>query len=220
MALLHNWLLPSFCAAVLTHPIWNWRFCWGRSAYLINTVSSIGKMCSTDLRPYFDCPLRFFFLFNNRSQPCQQFDREHEDTPELLLGTWHLFAVTGFLWWTIKLCSDNLSPTQNILRRPQSCCVCGQHLSHMFLNARGRDTLTLPRKSQMSSSHPDLEGMVFPPRLPPPTPPPTHPPTAAAAAAAAGGARDSQMVCASLHGSMCKKKKGKKETWIWLHNRK
>lgn len=66
-------------------------------AFYNHTVSSIGTMCSTDLRPYFDCPLRFFFLFNNRSQPCQQFYREREDTPELLLAVWHLFAVTGFL---------------------------------------------------------------------------------------------------------------------------
>lgn len=202
MALLHSWLLPSFCAAVLTHPVWNWRFCWGRLAYLITTrypaLAQCAKSWGLILIALWGF-LSYLIIGVNRANSFIGNARTHQS---------FFYACGTGLQSLVSF--DERSDCALII----SCCVCGQQLSHMFLNTRGRDTLTLPRKSQMSRSLPDLEGMVFLLACPPPT----HPPTATAAAA--GGARNSQMVRASLHGSMCTKKKDKKETWIWLHNRK
>lgn len=169
MALLHSWLLPSFCAAVLTHPAWNWRFCWGRLAYLITTRFPALAQCAQQSWGLSLIALWGFssyliigvncansFIGNTRTNQCFFYAR----------GT-GLQSLASF---------DERSDCALII----SCRVCGQHLSHMFLNARGRDTLTLPRKSQMSRSLPDLEGMVFllacPAPTPPPPPPPIHPP--------------------------------------------
>lgn len=161
MALLHSWLLPSFYAAVLTHPVWNWRFCWGRLAYLITTrypaLAQCAKSWGLILIALWGF-LSYLIIGVNRANSFIGNARTHQS---------FFYACGTGLQSLVSF--DERSDCALII----SCCVCGQQLSHMFLNTRGRDTLTLPRKSQMSRSLPDLEGMVF--LLPAPHPP-IHPP--------------------------------------------